>query len=276
MEITAPPNELFTLDDNLFGDITFEYFYGINIKKIGSNVFNKTADKIKTFICADCPLEHQPPKYNLQTIFNQMSQLILLSIELNIPDEIVLNSILPNGKHSNLEQIHIKAHELTIKSGAFQPFEKLNFIIFEAVINVIEKDAFKLDSKLKSYLDSNDETFHINFNSCKFTNGSLQNGSFDEIQKPIEIAFNSMNVSSLPEEAFKFVLNNEKNIINFETSKIDCSDCKNYWLIKGKAACQNSLCSLPCIVLIQLIIMLLFALYLYLQVIITSVKMIIR
>ena len=137
VKITAPPSEPFTLDDNLFGDITFEYFYGINIKKIGSNVFNKTADKIKTFICADCPLEHEPPKYNLQTIFNQMSQLNLISIELNMPNEIVLNS---------------------------------------------------------------------------------------------------MDINSLREGAFKSVLGNEKNTINFETSKIDCSDCKNYWLIKGKAA----------------------------------------
>ena len=177
VKITAPPNEPFTLDDNLFGDITFEYFYGINIKKIGSNVFNKTADKIKTFICADCSLEHEPPKYNLQTIFNQISQFNLFKLQLNMPNEIVLNS---------------------------------------------------------------------------------------------------MDISSLREEAFKSVLDNEKNIINFETSKIDCSNCKNYWLIKGKAACQSSLCSLPCAILIQIIIMLLFALYLCFQAIITSMKMIIR
>ena len=61
-------NDPITLEDNTFGDITFEGFQGIGIKKIGSNAFNKTANKLTGFYCNDCDIDNEPPKYDIQKV----------------------------------------------------------------------------------------------------------------------------------------------------------------------------------------------------------------
>lgn len=61
-------NDPITLEDNTFGDITFETFYGTGIKKIGSNAFNKTTDKLQTFFCDECDIINEPPKYDIQKV----------------------------------------------------------------------------------------------------------------------------------------------------------------------------------------------------------------
>ena len=230
-----------TLEDNLFGDITFEKFYGQNIHKIGSNVFNKTANKIELFNCGfNNSIEHQPPKYDLKAVFDQMTRLKDLDIGLNVT-EIPTNSIEPIGNQTSLQILYIRAKELTIKSGAFQQLKNINFIEFlGAKINRIEKEAFKLNS------DLNDKSFQISFVDCLLTDQSFQNGSFDGIPRnQIEIEFQSMNISSLPEVSLKTIFDNKKLSINFNWhSTIDCDDCKNYWLIKGTKEnnIKNALC----------------------------------
>ena len=54
-----------TLEDNVFGEITFKGFEGIKIRKINKNAFNKTADKITELFCYMCILENVPPKYDI-------------------------------------------------------------------------------------------------------------------------------------------------------------------------------------------------------------------
>ena len=63
------------------------------------------------------------------------------------------------------------------------------------------------------------------------------------------IKFLGTNINHLPEEIFKSVLDYENNLIDFSkesifNSKIDCEDCKNYWLIKEKKENQifNAYC----------------------------------
>ena len=107
-----------TFEDNLFGDITFENFHGINITKIGSNVFNKTGNKIKSFNYYYCDLENQLPKYSIKLIYNQITQLTHLKIGLNV-NKIPTDAF---GIAYNLKIIiiNMKSKEFTIKSGAFK------------------------------------------------------------------------------------------------------------------------------------------------------------
>ena len=63
------------------------------------------------------------------------------------------------------------------------------------------------------------------------------------------IKFLSTNINHLPEGVFKSILDYENNLIDFSkksifNSKIDCEDCKNYWLIKEKKENQvfNAYC----------------------------------
>ena len=57
------------LEDDTFGDITFEGFTGYNINKIGTNVFNKTAVQLEEFYCEKCSLKFQP-NYHIQKIIH--------------------------------------------------------------------------------------------------------------------------------------------------------------------------------------------------------------
>lgn len=233
------------IEENTFGDLTFERVTLHGIKMIHSNAFNWTANKIKAFYCSQCLLENQLPKYDLQALFNQMTKLEILSIGLNLTQ--LSWSILPNGQQQ-LKRLTIKsAQNLTIKSGAFQYQNFLYDIEFEGTtINRIQNEAFKLDSKSKL------TRLFIIFNSCNLTGHSFSNGSFNGLTKPIQILFLKTDINFLNEGAFKSVLNNQSNLIvnNYEhdydssQSKIDCNDCRNFWLVKEEKEnqIQNAFC----------------------------------
>ena len=214
-----------TLEDNTFSDITFEDFYGDNVIKIGSNAFNKTANKIKTFNCYSCSIEQQPPKYDIQKALNQMNQLNHdLKIGLNV-NEIPSNAFANKTQLSSINLIN-KKQNLTIESGAFQDLENLHEIIIGGTtINRIKKEAFKSNSLIL-----------IQFSGCKLTGESFENGAFDGIQKPFTIILMETNVNYFAESVFKQVLNNSLNSIDIFWDEfdflIDCDDCRNYWLIK--------------------------------------------
>lgn len=151
-----------TLEDNTFGDITFENFHGLHINKIGSNTFNKTSGKLKLFYCIRCELTHEPAKYDLLAVFDRMIALETLSVGLNIT-EIPSDVIIPVGQ-SKLNSLYIKSHQsLTIRTSAFRNLQNLYMITFtDTKIDGIEKDAFKFTNKSEKIL-------RITFESCKLT-----------------------------------------------------------------------------------------------------------
>ena len=219
-----------TLEDNTFSDITFETFYGKNVIKIGSNAFNNTANQIKSFFCLTCSIQQQTPKYDIETVLNEMTELEDLTIGLNV-NEIPSNALQPIGGQSKLALILITANQnITIKSGAFQNLNHLHYInIYNTTIKTIEKEAFK-------FINKYNRTLRIAFQGCNLINSgdSFRNGSFDGSQRQLDIHFQLTNISYFNEGAFKSVLDNSSNTINFfqETSLIDCEDCRNYWFIK--------------------------------------------
>ena len=216
------------LEDNTFSDITFQEFHSNKVKKIGTNTFNKTADKILSFFSLTSSIEHQPPKYDLQTILNQMTQLESLAIGINV-DEIPSNAI---RNKTNLPFIKLaNKQNLTIKPSAFYSLDNLYGLqIVQTTVNRIEKEAFKSATLAD-----------IIFDNCRLSSESFQMGAFDGITNPIKVTFLKMNISYLAESVFKPILKNSSNSIDFfdheiskgiYNSKIDCDDCKNYWLIR--------------------------------------------
>ena len=49
-----------TLNDNAFGDFTFERFYAVGIKRISNKAFGKSAKNITMFICSLCDFTNSP------------------------------------------------------------------------------------------------------------------------------------------------------------------------------------------------------------------------
>ena len=224
-------NETERINDNTFGNITFERFYGYKIDKIGSNAFNNTANRLKKFICSNCSLliTNDTPKYDIKKAINQMINLTILDISLN-ETEIPAKSFQPVNSHLNISYLYLKSNQnLTIKSDALQ-FDKISaFKIYDSTIDQIEKSAFKFQSK----------KVYFGFENCQLRGESFQNGSFDGLQLPnFDIFFRRTNINYLAEGVFKDVLTNQYNQILFQYSGIDCSDCRNYWLIKNKKAQQ--------------------------------------
>ena len=105
---------------------------------------------------------------------------------------------------------------------------------FQSRIDLIERGAFKLNSK-------SDKQFRIIFWTVKLTNESFENGSFDGLgQRPLKIFLLGSHINYLDKTIFGSVLDNKNGLIDFTepnqgdnlNSKIDCDDCRNYWLIK--------------------------------------------
>ena len=163
-----------------------------------------------------------------------MPQLKSLEIGLNIT-EIPSNAIVPVGNQTKLDHLMMigKHHNITVKSNAFQHLIQLVEIDFhETTIKTIEEEAFKLNS------ESEFNSIIIRFYRCNLTGETFKNGSFDGLSKPIKITFLDSDINYLSEGAFKTVLNNNLGSIDLYTnetqrnSELDCSDCRNYWLIK--------------------------------------------
>ena len=228
------------LHDNSFGGITFDTFFGYEIRQIGSNAFNNSVDKIKYFFCTSCSLDIK----SLKNVFNQMNQLEVLEI-VTKAGEIPSNVITPVGNQTKLKRVAITEENdsLIIRSGAFQHLNQLQVIeFFYTSIQTIEEEAFKLDST------SNSSSVKIGFYWSHLTSETFKNGSFDGITKPIQVTFMGTSINYLAEGVFKTVLSNKNGRINLSGSSfLDCSDCRNYWLVKDynqthvqHTKCKNS------------------------------------
>ena len=85
-----------------------------------------------------------------------------------------------------------------------------------------------------------DKRLIINFFGENFTSDLFENGTFNGIQRErIDILFEipRSKIDYLPEHSFKSILDlNKNNTIQIHDvlyqTTIDCSDCRNYWLIR--------------------------------------------
>ena len=105
-------------------------------------------------------------------------------------------------------------------------------------IKKIENQAFNFNS-------TSTKKFNLTFEQCNFNSDSFESKSFDGIKTTFQIEFLSSKLDFLSESTFKSVLNNANNIIRFNHSYLNCSDCRNRWMINdGKdKQIQSPFCS---------------------------------
>ena len=150
-----------------------------------------------------------------------------MSVTLNIT-EIPSQAFTPfNGKLFKFKNIHLNTlDKVTIKRMAFYNLDNLSFISLPIQIHRIQDEAFAFETKSN---EKHEIRFYQNLNNIIF-----EQRSFDRIQRPTTIGFSS-NVTFIPETAFKSFLNDNNNKIQFFFySFINCSDCRNQWLIRDK------------------------------------------
>lgn len=147
-----------TILENSFSDVTFFHFYGFNIKKIETNAFKKTAHALFDFLCTDkCSLVNEPPKYDLQNVFGQISGLETLEIKVNISE--LPSSAFNIHQLSKLRRLLIwSERNLTVKSGAFQNLQQQISITLAGTQLKFEKEAFKMSFGLSVDISSTNFT----------------------------------------------------------------------------------------------------------------------
>ena len=215
-----------------------------SVKKIHNKAFGKTAKTLVSYWCVACSIENSPPNYDLWKAVGQLTKLTELRLDVNvseIPENVITTADKSESQIKNLSLNNPK-QEMTIKSGAFQNLHQIERIKIWAKINKIEKGAFKLNKK-------SDKELIIDIESNKdFSGDVFENGTFDGIQRPVQVSLPG-NLNYLPEGSFKSILEqNKKNRIEIKRiirSIFDCSDCKNYWLIRDgkKDQVTNPECS---------------------------------
>ena len=227
-----------TLLDDSFAELTFDGFYAYGIKRISNKAFGKAAKTIKYLSCEICSIVDSPSHYNIWIALNQTSQLLSLTLGLNVT-EIPSNAITSNDQqNSTLKSLSLSSKQnLTIKSNAFNNLDNLNeFQLKHTIINIIEEAAFNFSGNSNKSLD-------IYIYDVKLSNNSFANGSFEGVERPLDILFQSTNVSYIPISSFKNVLDNQKSKIRFDYfSFIDCEDCRNFWLIGKEKQIKEAKC----------------------------------
>ena len=174
-------------------------------------------------------MEHAPPKYDIEKMFNQMAKLRKLRIGLNT-SKISSNLF---QKQKQLIKLEISSQEnTTIKSLAFHQLISLDDIKLSCQSKKhlsIEKGALKFISHKTNGIIS------VTFSHCSFQGDQFEFWFDNGTQRHIKIIFSQSNINYLNEKVFKPFLNdrNYDHTIKFDFySVIDCEDCRNFWLIK--------------------------------------------
>lgn len=221
------------MNESSFGDITFEEFDGENIKLIHNYAFGKTAKKIKTMKLNYGFVNHRPPQYDIWKVFNGLSNVQVINVHLNIT-EIPQSSVAL--EHLNTFKINTP-NKITIRKRAFYHFDGLSSLKLTSKIKKIEEKAFAMKIRSENILK-------IRFSAGKLNGTEFQIGSFNGIQRPVQITFHDSKITFLDKAIFKSVLDHPHSIIVFDDSLINCTHCKNQWLIRDKnnKQVQNAKC----------------------------------
>ena len=251
------------LKESSFADITFEEFNGYNIKLIHQNAFGKSAQTIKRINIKQDYINHLPPQYDIWNALSGLVNVKNIDICLNVT-EIPSKTFGPlKGMQSNLNDITIWTDEsLTIRKMAFYHLDNLKNIAIGfhsshcSLSNLNPMDRLKIkkiENKAFALEKQSNEKLKFHFVNCEFDDESFEPGSFDGIQRPVEIQFYNIKMKILPESTFKSLFNNKNNTFtifkqprshdNSENSFIDCFDCRNEWLIRDDIFIQGLRCS---------------------------------
>ena len=241
MEIGRFNNELI-LNESSFADITFDQFKGYNIILIHQNAFGKSSQTIKDLEIWGNEVNHSPPEYHVWKMLSSLENVIKITITLNITE-------IPSyafGKQSNLKKLVIRgSNELTIKNKAFYHLDNLTHLTIGLHLDAYTRHyrfqqlqyrklqyLKKIQNGAFAFEKPSDHKLNIMFVRCKFDDESFEPGSFDGIQRPVQLKLLDSSITYLPETMLKLFLNNSNNTITFDNSLVNCSDCRNLWLFK--------------------------------------------
>lgn len=221
------------MNESSFWDVIFEEFHGENIQFIHNNAFGKTAKKIKTIKLDYGFVNHRPPHYDIWKVFNGLSNVQVIKVDLNITE---IPQSFAALEHLNTFKINTP-NKITIKKQAFYNFDSLSSLKLTSKIKKIEERAFAMKKKSKNSLE-------IRFSAGKLNGTEFHLGSFDGIQRPIQITFHESKITFLDKAIFKSVLDDPDSRIIFDDSLINCTHCKNQWLIRdtNNKQVQNAKC----------------------------------
>lgn len=207
-------NTSLELDESPFADITFNRFYGFNIKFNQNNPFGKAAQTIKDLDLI-LHVNHQPPKYDVWKLLNTLVNVQRIDIHLNITE---IPSKALNLRNLNSIQIRTQ-NSIKIQQNAFYNVDNLRELRFQSQINKIESGAFA----------SKNSSVKLEMKFDDIDSNAFESDSFKGLQRPVQIAFDSLRY--FPESSFKMILDNQNNI---RVNNVNCKDCRNHWLIKDQ------------------------------------------
>ena len=207
------------LNDLSFGNITFDEFEGYMIKQISNNAFGYASSTIQNFTLYNS-LNHDPPNHDIWNVLSRLTNAKFIRGLINIIE--IPSDALKNL--SNLKELMIQTlSKTTIRRKAF--YNLNNLLILDLKIKEIdvEEEAFAFQTRANPTLGLHFyENIHYRFDEK----------AFDGLQGNVDVAFSNMSVDAIVELPFKSVLDNKENRITLLSSKINCTNCLNHWMIK--------------------------------------------
>ncbi len=223
------------IEENTFFKVTFDEIVIIdakNLKLINSHAFNSTNMITKVFILNNASIVNLPPNYDLFLVLSSFINLEILVVEATQITEIPSYAFRPIiGIQSKLSRIDFDSNKIEkIGDYSFNELENLKILSFN-------KNPLKLISMNSFHFKNvSNQTFELHLNSINTLNGSsFAINSLFNIQRPTLIYLNDdPNLKFFDETVFRlfFEFNPKNKIISFNTTKLDCDDCRSHWLVK--------------------------------------------
>lgn len=226
------------LEEFVFSDITFNEIFirnATNLSLINTNAFNETDFITRSIDIENSPIINNPPKYDIFKSLSKFKNLNdLYVINTNIT-EIPSNAFTPiNGFQDNLTELRISGHNLVnISSNAFYNLNSLSDLdIHYSSIKTIPSNAFHFHSESNNTID-------IKIDSNLLNGSHIETDALITIGRPVilDIICERYNckIDYLDQKIIEPFLrmNPKNNITCYNKFQIDCTDCRNFWMVKN-------------------------------------------
>ena len=234
---------------NTFKDYSFQEIYIMNcnlLKSVHENAFNGTENETRHIEIRNNPkLQSEDNSiFKALTKFKNVEEIVLINNNITeIPSYAFKSN---NTNQDSLKVIYLNGNSIKkIGKNAFSTLRNLVILtIYQTLIENIPEYAFEFD-------EPSDQAILININSNKLNSSGISKQAFANIRRPTTLYFDYQDnsIEYLDEETFlPFFKANEKNKVYYHRVKLDCNNCKNFWLtsqpqFKAKGQLDWMVCS---------------------------------
>ena len=222
------------LKENTFKDITFDEILiqdCNNLTKLTENTFQNNNFVTKIFYLQRNTKLIQTENYSIFNVLSKFVNIEFIFLNDNNVKEIPSNAFKPfNGFQNKLKEIYIRDKVLkNLGENSFFSLDSLTTLsFFGTSINSIPKNAFNFEKY-------SNQTLNINLYNNPINSTSFAFNSLIYTKRPTHLVLSSNNITYLDEKIFlPFFGENNGNLLYLLNVRIDCMDCRNYWLIKYK------------------------------------------